>query len=101
MAIVKDKNATGNSRVQQAAPSRDFERAAAFLNINLPKKNASAAGKRLVSLPLLASNPDHVALMEWLEDEATQEGRLAGLKSKFIVQYQVVESAEEGGFDLS
>lgn len=98
---LKDSNkpATGTSRVQTGAPAADTrEKAAAFINFDLPTK--SGEKKRMVSLALNASDPFHAQLLEYLSDPETREANVAKVTSKLIGSINFAKVGDAAVLDL-
>ena len=71
-------------------------KAAAFINLFLPRKDGSRM--KLGFCALKSDDPEHLQLMEWLE--ADPENRLPALLEKLVLDYRAVEAKREDGLDL-
>jgi hypothetical protein len=70
-------------------------KAAAFINLFLPRKDGSRM--KLGFCALKSDDPEHLQLMEWLEAD---EGNLNKLATKLVLDYRAVEEKTDNGLDL-
>lgn len=70
-------------------------KAAAFINLFLPRKDGSRM--KLGFIALKENDPEHLQLMEWLEAD---EGNLNKLATKLVLDYRAVEAKSDDGLDL-
>lgn len=73
----------------------NWEKAAGFVNLYLPSKDGKR--RKLGAIPLKLSRVNEKALVEWLESDEENVGKLA---SKLIVEYQSAAVSEAHSFDL-
>ena len=73
----------------------NWEKAAGFINLYLPTKDGKR--RKLGSIPLKLSKANEKTLLEWLEADEENVGKLA---SKMIVEYQSAQVSEAHSFDL-
>ena len=85
-----------------AAPSassnnntQSWEKAAGFVNLYLPSKDGKK--RKLGAIPLKVSKAQEKALLEWLEEDEANVGKLS---QKMIVEYQSAQANEAHAFDL-
>jgi len=85
-----------SAAVAPAANSNSqWEKASGFINIYLPSKDGKR--RKLGAIPLRNGKPAEKTLLEWLEAD---EGNVAKLASKLIVEYQAAAFNEAHNFDL-
>ena len=73
----------------------NWEKAAGFVNLYLPSKDGKR--RKLGAIPLRLSKSNEKALVEWLESDEENVGKLA---TKLIVEYQSAAVSEAHSFDL-
>lgn len=73
----------------------NWEKAAGFVNLYLPSKDGKR--RKLGAIPLKLSKSNEKALVEWLESDEENIGKLA---TKLIVEYQSAVVSEAHSFDL-
>lgn len=73
----------------------NWEKAAGFVNLYLPSKDGKR--RKLGAIPLKMSKLNEKALLEWLESDEENVGKLA---SKLIIEYQSAQASEAHSFDL-
>ena len=78
-----------------ASNNSNWEKASGFINLYLPSKDGKR--RKLGAIPLKLSKVNEKALIEWLESDEENVGKLA---SKLIVEYQSAAVSEAHAFDL-
>lgn len=93
------KDTTQTSRVQTGSGNTDTrEKAVAFINIDFPTKNGEK--KRLVSFGLMASDPFHQQLIDFLNDPETRDANIAKVTQKLIGSVNFIKTGEAALLDL-
>ena len=95
MAFNVNSNAAAPSANSTNANTQQWEKAAGFINLYLPSKDGKR--RKLGAIPLKLSKTNEKALVEWLESDEENVGKLA---TKLIVEYQSAQASEAHSFDL-
>lgn len=82
-----------NSRSNSNADT--FEKAKAFVNLSIPRINADGSQGRfkLVGIPLREGNPAEKTLLDWLQKDPANVGKLT---AKLQADFQLVNPAGAG-----
>lgn len=91
MAYNRDNTARRNNE------QPGFEKAAAFINVYVAKKDGTRSKLGKTGIPLRLSNAKERQLLEWLQADA---GNIEKLKAKLILDFNVVDSEKPGDLDL-
>lgn len=83
------------NNTDSAASSNNFEKAVAFVNVYIPRKDGTKM--KLGALPLKASNVEQAGLVTWLKDNPTN---LDILMDKLIMDFREVGTAPTSALDL-
>lgn len=99
MALGNKNEQAQTSRVQTGNGQQDTrEKAAAFWNWDFPTKDGDK--KRMTSLALMASDPFHAQILEYLSDPATREERIKQLTAKLIGSVNFIKTGDAALLDL-
>lgn len=93
----KATGTTQTSRVQTAAADTR-EKAVAYINFDLPTKDGEK--KRMTSLALMASDPFHAQVIDYLSDPVTRDARVAQVTAKLIGSVNFIKTGDAALLDL-
>lgn len=100
------KNETNNTR-QNSRQGNDFEKAAGFINIDLPTRDGKTL--RLIAVPLtVESKAEHAQLFDYLTvgdkgkplSAEEQAARMEQLKSRIVLSFGMTRSDEDRALAL-
>lgn len=88
-----------NRTASQSNTQSDFEKAKAFVNLSIPRRNADGSMGRfkVAGIPLRDGNPNEKTLIEWLQKDPSN---VAKLLTKMTADFQLVNPAGSGNLCL-
>lgn len=86
---------TNPAAAPQAVANSNWEKAAGFINIYLPSKDGKR--RKVGAIPLRASKANEKQMLDFLDED---EGNIAKLSAKLIVEYQSAAITEAHSLDL-
>lgn len=96
MAFQFNNPATRNNNSHPSSNGQEFEKARAFINIHLPRKNGASA--QIGRIPLRLSQELEKQLLEYIE--ADEEENFPKLVNKLTFTFHLVQSGEGAALDL-
>lgn len=96
MAFQFNNPAARNNNAQPSNNGQDFEKARAFININLPRKNGASA--QIGKIPLRMSQELEKQLLEYIA--ANEEENFPKVVNKLTFSFHLVQSGEGAALDL-